>query len=305
MTQRFYSHGKLLISGEYAVLDGATALAIPTRMGQGMTVTPAEGKGMEWTGRDEHGIPWLHATFTARELDATPLAALPSEPQGRLLYCLQQAIRLNPGFRERCGGGRVETDLEFPRPWGLGTSSTFIANLAQWAGTDPYALLEATLGGSGYDLACARTNGPIFFRLEKQTPHVEAAPFQPPFAQELRFIFLNAKQDSREGIRRYRQAGGMSPGQLEAISALSTRMATATTLGSFQQAMEAHEAQIASVLEIPPVQEVRFPDFDGCVKSLGAWGGDFVLAAGGTNAPDYFRNLGYTTQVPFSDMLLE
>lgn len=305
MTQRFYSHGKLLISGEYAVLDGATALAIPTRMGQGMTVTPAEGEGLEWTGRDEHGTPWLQATFTARELDATPQEALPSDPQGRLLYCLQQAFRLNPGFRERCEGARVETDLEFPRPWGLGTSSTFIANLAHWAETDPYALLEATLGGSGYDLACARANGPIFFRREEQTPHVEAAAFQPPFAQELRFIFLNAKQDSREGIRRYRMAGGMSPGQLEAISALSTHMAAATTLDSFQRAMEAHEALIATILDIPPVQQVRFPDFDGYVKSLGAWGGDFVLAAGGTNAPSYFQALGYSTQVPFSDMLLK
>ena len=29
--EKFYSHGKLLITGEYAVLDGAKAIALPTK----------------------------------------------------------------------------------------------------------------------------------------------------------------------------------------------------------------------------------------------------------------------------------
>ena len=33
-TQTFYSNGKLLITGEYVVLDGAKALALPTKFGQ-------------------------------------------------------------------------------------------------------------------------------------------------------------------------------------------------------------------------------------------------------------------------------
>jgi mevalonate kinase len=35
----FYSHGKLLITSEYAVLDGAKALALPTRLGQKLSVS--------------------------------------------------------------------------------------------------------------------------------------------------------------------------------------------------------------------------------------------------------------------------
>ena len=38
-TQTFYGHGKLLLTGEYAVLDGAKALSIPTRFGQSLEVT--------------------------------------------------------------------------------------------------------------------------------------------------------------------------------------------------------------------------------------------------------------------------
>lgn len=34
----FYSNGKLLLSGEYAVLDGALSLAVPTKYGQLLSV---------------------------------------------------------------------------------------------------------------------------------------------------------------------------------------------------------------------------------------------------------------------------
>ena len=35
---RFYSHGKFLLTGEYLVLKGALALALPLKLGQSMTV---------------------------------------------------------------------------------------------------------------------------------------------------------------------------------------------------------------------------------------------------------------------------
>jgi mevalonate kinase len=42
--QTFYSHGKLLISSEYAVLDGAQALALPTKFGQTLKVESTSKK---------------------------------------------------------------------------------------------------------------------------------------------------------------------------------------------------------------------------------------------------------------------
>ena len=36
MKKTFYSNGKLLITGEYVVLDGAKALALPTKYGQNL-----------------------------------------------------------------------------------------------------------------------------------------------------------------------------------------------------------------------------------------------------------------------------
>ena len=44
--QRFYSNGKLLLSGEYLILDGATGLALPTKTGQEMLVSTFNSEGI-------------------------------------------------------------------------------------------------------------------------------------------------------------------------------------------------------------------------------------------------------------------
>ena len=46
MEKTFYSNGKLLLTGEYVVLDGATALAIPTKYGQYLEISASEKKGI-------------------------------------------------------------------------------------------------------------------------------------------------------------------------------------------------------------------------------------------------------------------
>jgi hypothetical protein len=61
---------------------------------------------------------------------------------------------------------------------------------------------------------------------------------------------------------------------------------------------------LADVLHQQPIQQRLFSDFPGVVKSLGAWGGDFVLATGKTDAQDYFRTKGYDVIVPYRDMVL-
>ena len=49
-------------------------------------------------------------------------------------------------------------------------------------------------------------------------------------------------------------------------------------LDEFALLMQCHERIIARCIGQEPVQK-RFPDFEGVLKSLGAWGGDFILAA--------------------------
>ena len=53
-TKTFYSHGKLLLSGEYVVLDGALSLAIPTKYGQSLILESIEESKFLWKSFDEN-----------------------------------------------------------------------------------------------------------------------------------------------------------------------------------------------------------------------------------------------------------
>ena len=304
--ERFYSHGKLLLSGEYAVLDGAVALALPTRLGQWLEVSQHPGPGLEWVSLGADGTEWLHEHISSAEWETPPPEGpMPKEARERLLHILQVLVALQPETAQRLNGIRMTTRLEFPRNWGLGTSSTLLANLAEWAGVDPYALLDRSFGGSGYDLACARHDGPLYYSRKPGTaPEIITAPFDPPFARQLRFVYLGQKQDSREGIALYRKKGKAGAAFLQAVSNLSRELATARELDAFCNAMDRHERLISDHLGIPAVKHRLFSDFPGSVKSLGAWGGDFVLAANAASDDEYFRRLGYTTQFSYPELIL-
>lgn len=301
------AHGKLLLTGEYAVLDGALALAVPVHYGQSLHVfseDTTEGQ-LTWTSRDEQGSIWFEAAYSLSDL--TLLRSSGEETADRLQRMLLACRKQNPGFLSDGAGRSVLTQTDFPRAWGLGTSSTLIAALARWAGVDPYRVLFDTLGGSGYDIACAFAGRPLLYQLIGQTPKVEEVDFAPPFAAQLFFIFLEKKQNSRDGIRRYREKARQEPELIRNITALTRQCLEAQTLAEFSRTMLEHEQRISRALELPRVQEQFFSDFAGVVKSLGAWGGDFVLAAG-ENKPEqivnYFREKGFLTVIPYSKMVL-
>lgn len=305
MKASYYSHGKLLLSGEYLVLDGATALAVPTRQGQWLRISPSAKEGLAWISKSPDGAVWFKTHFTIEEIEANnPQTGFPSGVRERLLFIIRSAREMNPQFSVGLRAARVETELEFPREWGLGSSSTLISNLALWAEVDPYALLEKTLGGSGYDIAAARSTTPFYYTLNPRgRPDVSSAPLNPPFADALFFVYLNQKQDSREGIARYRNRGTPSKEILDAVSEISKNMAEASTLDSFRKLLDAHEELIGEILGMEPVKNRCFRGYPGSVKSLGAWGGDFVMATGTAEDQDYFREKGYAIIRPYRDFL--
>lgn len=50
-----------------------------------------------------------------------------------------------------------------------------------------------------------------------------------------------------------------------------------------------------------------FHDFPGEIKSLGAWGGDFLLAAASTNVEKqkkYFQQKGFETSFNYKELVL-
>jgi mevalonate kinase len=223
-----------------------------------------------------------------------------------LLEILQAAKQLNPDFLQTENGFEVKTNLTFPKNWGLGTSSTLINSIANWAEVDAFQLLWNSFKGSGYDVACAQNNTPIYYQIKNKKPVITTVAFNPSFKEHLFFVYLNEKQDSKEGILAYRKQKEQREmhQNIERVSQISEAFVKATTLDVFNTLIIAHEKIIGEIIQIKPVKERLFPDYFGEVKSLGAWGGDFVLVTGNEQTPDYFKNKGFNTVLRYHEIIL-
>lgn len=302
MSQEFYSNGKLLLSGEYAVLDGAKAWAMPTKFGQYLRVSQNDSRLLTWKSIDDKGTLWFEAVYQIEPL--LELSCSDKDTSETLLKILYEAKKLNPKFLTVSKGLEIETKLTFPRNWGLGSSSTLLNSIADWAQIDAYQLLWNAFSGSGYDIACAKTNSPILYQLKNGVSAVRKINTKPSFYNSLFFVYLNKKRNSRDAIKGYRQSEFDKPILVDRISALTLEMATCSQLNEFEQLMERHEAVLSEALGIPTVKEELFPDYQGSIKSLGAWGGDFILATGTKESLDYFHKKGYDTVLSFQEMIL-
>ncbi|MEY8850163.1 GYDIA family GHMP kinase [Psychroserpens sp. XS_ASV72] len=300
----FESRGKLLLTGEYVVLDGAMALAIPTKFGQNLTIETIENPKIYWTSFDDHNELWFEAEFQIGTGTISTLTTSNLKFSERLQQIFQAIHVLNPDLFGRERGYKISTQLDFPRNWGLGSSSTLINNLANWADIDPFLLLDKTFGGSGYDIACASASKPILYQITKDDQRkVQTADFNPTFKDYLYFVHLNRKQNSREGINHYRQNRSNLSKVIVEINKISKEILTCDTLVDFQKLIEAHESIISRVIELPTVKDSLFKDFEGSIKSLGAWGGDFILVASKQNPIAYFSSKGYTTILDYQTMV--
>jgi len=301
----FYSNGKLLLTAEYVVLDGAVALAIPTRLGQSLFVEAVEGKEITWVSLDENNVIWFQGNFDRIKLE--PIAIGDSERYDEIAVhiakILQIAKTMNPSFLAEDHGWKITAKLQFPRDWGLGSSSTLINNIAQWAQVNAFDLLNKSFGGSGYDIAAAQNDSPVLFSRNGENHRVETVQLPWQFTEELFFVHLNQKQDSKEAIAHYRRTYKKNKVHLDAFSEISKKVASCKTLSEFTSLMSSHEELISSIIDMPTVKKRLFPDYPGLIKSLGAWGGDFVLVAGKEEDQDYFRKKGYGTIIPFTKMM--
>ena len=307
---RFYSNGKLLLTGEYVVLDGAMSLAVPTKLGQDLTIEQIQEPELVWGSFTHTGECWFEAIFDLPKLRLKN-ATFNSDKEGNaefiaetLQRILSEARKLNPDFLQTEKGCIVKTNLSFPRNWGLGSSSTLINNIASWANIDAYKLLWNAFSGSGYDIACAQNDSPIFYQLEKKKPIVKEVEFKPDFKEELFFIHLNKKQNSRDGIKQYRKNTQNIQQEIEAISNLSAEFIKANSVKDLNKIIEEHERIISLIVKLNPVKKEQFSNYFGAIKSLGAWGGDFVLVTGNEDTPNYFNQKGFKTIIPYSEMIL-
>jgi mevalonate kinase len=302
--KRFYSNGKLLLTGEYVVLDGAKALALPTTFGQDLTVTDGANRVVSWKSFDADGSIWFEGVISFDEIENGVNQAGGASIKNTLIEILHAAWKMSPSFTAS-DGYFVETRLTFPRLWGLGTSSTLINNVAQWLGVDAFALLAGSFGGSGYDIACAQNDTPVMYHLTNGKPVVEPVSFDPAFADRLHFVYLNRKQSSKAAVASYYANREEDlDWKVKAVSHISENLLHVADAGSFARELDKHESIISEIVEMQTVKETFFSDFPGVVKSLGGWGGDFVLAVSKDDPVAYFHERGFKTVIPYREMIL-
>ena len=322
----YQSHGKFLLTGEYLVLKGALALALPLKLGQTLSVETCHGASLQWDAYKTDS-PWFSVTLNPKTLEIVDCNdQAKAEKLSQILKAVKQ---LNPKAFES-NGLKFTTHLDFDPNWGLGSSSTLIANLARWANVNPYELLKLTFGGSGYDIACATAEGPIYYQLgnvgealrqaqgpqpvkaiepvETPTPLVESIDYNPPFADHLFFIYQGQKQSSSKEIKAFLEKTNPIDLQkdIEAVSEISRAVPKCLSLEEFAMLMQCHERIISRCIGQEPVQK-RFPEFEGVLKSLGAWGGDFILAAtvwDKSQVEAYFKKKGLEVVFGYKEMVL-
>lgn len=293
-----------MLTGEYVVLDGATAFAIPTNKGQYLAIKQIPEPNLVWKSYDEKNQLWYEDSFSLTNLQKHATTNAISK---KLIAILLAAKQLNPSFLSEDKGFYVTTRLTFNRSFGLGSSSTLIANIAKWAKVDSYQLLWNSFKGSGYDLACATNSSALLYQIKNRLPVINTITFNPKFKGQIYFVYLNTKQDSKEGIALYKTLSDSAKElAITAINKISKEITNCTNISAFNSLLKAHENSISTLLQTPTVQEKFFGGYKhGVVKSLGAWGGDFVMVTVAVAADlDYFRKKGYDTIYSFKEMLL-
>jgi len=303
MKNNFYSNGKLLITAEYLILNGAKGLALPTVFGQDLVVKKINSPELVWESFDKNNATWFKNIYQLPDISIDN-SNKESEIAITLQKILKEARKLNPEFLNTNTGFQVRTKLTFQRNWGLGSSSTLINNIAKWARINAFDLLNNSFGGSGYDIACAENNTSILYQIRNKTPKIEKVNFNPVFRDQLYFIHLNQKQNSRSEIINFLRNKKEIQAEAKEISGLTIEILNSSTIADFENILKEHEKIIASIVGKKPIQKELFSDYFGQTKSLGAWGGDFILATGNEDTTAYFKNKGFETVIPYNKMIL-
>ncbi len=282
----YYSHGKVLLTGEYLVLKGAYALALPLRLGQSLLISEGSEQGtIDWR-TTICGKEWFNARFATGPFEIIDST---SRKQAEFISGILKAARkLNKYFLPADTAHLAEANLEFDINYGFGSSSTLITNIASWSKTDPFDLHRAVSRGSGYDIAAAQATKPIIFKRTELDISINPVNFKPPFSDKLFFGYLGNKKETETNVKAFLERIEITSDLIKRMNDTTLNVAAAKDIYEFIDLMAEHEAILAAVLGEAPVKERLFPEFNGIVKSLGAWGGDFALFVS-AGLPEYTR----------------
>ena len=295
-----YSNGKVLLTGEYVILDGALSLAAPTKFGQHLKYQENLSNLINWKSINFDGNIWFECLITSDTLKVKSTSS--KKISNKLVEIINFIREYNPSFLKKCGSD-ISTNLTFEKNLGLGSSSTLISNLSKISGVNPYTLNNKIFKGSGYDIACAESISPILYKLDKDQKIINEVSFKPSFNEHIYFVYLNKKQNSISEIKKYNK-NKASNSIINEISDITSEILVCNSIDRFNELIEAHELIISKLISKQTVKDHLFKDFDGYIKSLGAWGGDMIMVTSQIDPSKYFIEKGYSTIFKFKELLV-
>jgi len=285
----FQANGKLLLSGEYFVLYGAKAIALPLKLGQQLNVKEGDqSENLHWKANYQ-GRVLFECYLNGKDFETF---SAPDNEKATTLSKIFKTIRsLNPAFHPK-PGTIFETYLDAHPDWGFGSSSTLISLLSQWANVDPFILNELVFNGSGFDIACATAKGPILYSRDQPVRPVH---LDYPFSGQLLLVYSGNKKKTLPEITAFLKERKIPLSLINEMSALTDEFTHCTGQSTFHHLIREHELLVGDLIGQLPVKVRYFNDFEGEIKSLGAWGGDYYLVSSSLaqrETEKYFENKG-------------
>ena len=288
----YHAAGKLMLFGEYLVLNGSKAVAFPLKFGQELIIEDSDK--FFWESFNS-SARWF---FVSADTDLN-IIETNNRPAAELLLKLMKVIK------EQQPSTQVNKHFKiianFDLSWGLGSSSTLISLLSQWSSVNAEILLKSSFGGSGYDVACATANHPLIFKEGKVLEYIE---LNPAITDCLLFIYLGKKQSSREEIIRFKKENS-TQNQVDEMNAIIDDALSSSDIETFEKQILRSETLISSIIHVETLKSKFFADYPHEIKSLGAWGGDFFMATfrNLNQAKQYFISKGYSIQFTYKELI--
>jgi len=240
-----------------------------------MKVTEGSGAELHWITKDHNKEKWFECKLSL--IDFSIEKTSDEEKATFIQTLIKSAAELNSDFLSQWKKYRVTAQLEFDPDWGWGSSSTLITNIAQWAELSPFELYFDTQSGSGYDIGAALSSGPILYQKNENELSFEGFDVDSDFWNNIYVFYQGQKSSSAKAVSSWKIQKKWKSKDIEQISEMAKKIGNGCSVSEAMEVFREHENLLSKLLNQSPLQE-SYPAYEGVIKSLGAWGGDFAMA---------------------------
>lgn len=289
--ETYFSYGKFLITAEYLVMAGADALVFPLNKGQALDIEPVEKNSLMWESyyKDKR---WFYADIHPETFEISDTSD--QDRAGYISRLLQRASELSH-THNLLKNKKITTRLDFHPDWGMGSSSTLIVNISRLFDINAFELFNKVSKGSGFDVAAGLSGYPFRYRLKNNKREMSPVKIPELFYKHAYFIYLGEKAHSGVAVEKFQNNRKALKMPVKYINEITAQFTEVESVHELSRITKEHEDFMSDILELESPTK-RFGDYPYGMKSLGAWGGDFIMAihpGGKDEVEKYFKHKGF------------